>query len=122
MGVKACLDHPISANRRSEPSALQHFFDLQIEQLVDREPILLARIVFCPDPTRQHQEMLRYHQQSDSQQQLQIFSSSFITYLRSEVWLIDYPETFTVAEIALENSRSEIFMGILFVMSRFEWY
>ncbi len=106
MGVKACLDNPTSADRTSEPSALQHFLDLQIEQLVDREPILLARIVFCPDPTRQHQEILRYSQQSDLQQQLLRFSSSFITYLRSEAWLIDYPETFTVAEIALENSAA----------------
>lgn len=106
MGVKACLDNPTSADRTSEPSALQHFLDLQIEQLVDREPILLARIVFCPDPARQHQEILRYSQQSDLPQQLLIFSSSLITYLRSEAWLIDYPETFTVAEIALENSTA----------------
>jgi signal transduction histidine kinase len=106
MGVKAYLDNPTSAARTSEPSALQHFFDLQIEQLVDLEPILLARIVFCSDPTKQHQEILRYSQQSDSQQQLLIFSSSFMTYLRSEAWPIDYPETFAVAEIALENSTA----------------
>ena len=104
MGVKACLDNPTSADRTSEPSALQRFFDLQVEQLVDREPILLARIVFCPDPTQQHQEILRYSQQSDSQQQLLQFSSNFITYLQSEAWLVNYPETFTVAEVALENS------------------
>ncbi len=106
MGVKACLDDPKYASQATEPSALQRFFDLQIAQLVDREPILLARIVFCPDATKQHQEILRYRQQSDSQQQLQRFSSSLITYLRSEVWLIDYPETFTVAEIALEKSTA----------------
>lgn len=106
MSVKACLDDPKYANRTPDPSALQRFFDLQIEQLVDREPILLARIVFCPDPTRQHQEILRYSQQSDLQQLLLGFSSSFITYLRSEAWLVNYPETFAVAEIALEDSTA----------------
>jgi signal transduction histidine kinase len=106
MVVKSCLDSPKYPAQTAEPSALQRFFNLQIEQLVDREPILLARIVFCPDPTRQHQEILRYSQQSDSQQQLLGFSSSFITYLRSEAWLVNYPETFTVAEIALEHATA----------------
>lgn len=108
MGVKACLDNPQYANRTSAPSALQGFFDLQIEQLIDRSPILLARIVFCPDPTKQHQEILRYRQQFDPdlQPQLLKFSPNFITYLRSEAWLVNYPETFTVAEVALENSTA----------------
>jgi signal transduction histidine kinase len=108
MSVKACLDNPKYAGRTSEPSALQRFFDLQIEQLVDREPILLARIVFCPDPTQQHQEILRYRQHSDPDLQPQLLraSPSLIPYLRSEAWLVSYPETFTIAEIALENSAA----------------
>jgi signal transduction histidine kinase len=106
MSVKACLDNPKYADRTSESSALQHFFDLQIHQLVDREPIWLARIVFCPDPTQPHQEIIRYRQQSDAQQQSLRVDPNFITYLRSTAWLVNYPETFTVAEIALENSAA----------------
>lgn len=106
MGVKACLDNPKYADRTSEPSALQHFFDLQVQQLVDREPILLARIIFCPDPAQPHQEIIRYREQFDSQQQLLRVNQNLITYLRSEAWLINYPETFTVAEITLEDSAA----------------
>ena len=107
MLIKSCSDHPKYAASALEPSAIERFFDLQIAQLVDREPILLARIVFCADSTKQHQEILRYRQQSDPDlQQLLRFSPNLIAYLRSEAWLVNYPETFTVAEVALENSTA----------------
>jgi signal transduction histidine kinase len=108
MVVNSALNSPKYSVRVAEKLALNRFFDLQVEQLLDREPIFFARIVFCHDPTNQQQEIVRYSQNADphSSQLRPGFSPDLITYLRSETWLVDYPPAFTVTEIALDNSPS----------------
>lgn len=100
MVVESCSNHSKYSVRALEQLALHHFFDLQIEQLLDRESISCVRMMFCADATKQRQEIVRFSQSTD----IHRFSPDFTIYLRSERWLVDYPEAFTVTEISLENS------------------
>ncbi len=100
MVVQSCSNNSKYSVRALEQLALHHFFDLQIEQLLDRESIICARMMFCADATKQRQEIIRFSQNTD----IHRFNPDFMIYLRSERWLVDYPEAFTVTEISLENS------------------
>ena len=78
---------------------LTSFFDLQAKQLIDRDSICFTRIVFCGIDKKKHQETIAYDRD------ISHFSQEFLNYLRSEKWLIDYPEVFTINEINLGNPQ-----------------
>lgn len=85
--------------REVEELDINNFFNLQAEQLTDREPIFFTRIVFCHTVTKKQQEVINYAKDVNH------FSQDFVNDLRSERWLVDYPEVFTVNEIKLGNSQ-----------------
>lgn len=91
-------EHPV---RDLDGLDFNSFFNLQASQLVDRDPIFFTRISFFVKNTKkyEHQESIAYAQE------IKPFDREFIDYLRSEQWLIDYPEVFSVNEIRLGDSQ-----------------
>jgi signal transduction histidine kinase len=92
-------EHPVEDLDRLD---FNSFFNLQASQLVDRDPIFFTRISFFIANTKkyEHHESMAYAQDSKP------FDREFIDYLRSEQWLIDYPEVFTINEINLGDSQT----------------
>jgi signal transduction histidine kinase len=78
---------------------LDSFFNLQAQQLTDREPIFFTRIVFCGADRKKNQETTAYNRE------ISHLSQEVINYLRSEKWLLDYPEIFTINEINLSDPQ-----------------
>jgi signal transduction histidine kinase len=95
------------------------FFELQAKQLACQDPIFFARIVFyCPD-TKKHEDTISY-----GEGVLQ-FDRELVNYLKSEQWLTEYPEVFTIDRIDLgpqlfaylcpwgyQNNRPEYILAI----------
>jgi signal transduction histidine kinase len=76
---------------------IQSFCQLQSEQLTSHYPILFARIVYHDCLVKTHQEVISYAQTQTP------FSAKELAYLRSELWLTNYPPAFDVQEIKLNN-------------------
>ena len=97
---------------------LMSFFDLQAKQLA-RDPIFFVRIVFWCPHSKRHEEII-----SGDRDMLQA-DKEFVSYLKSERWLTEYPEVFTINQIDLgsqlfsylcpwgyQNNRPEYILAI----------
>jgi signal transduction histidine kinase len=79
---------------------ISSFCQLQSEQLTSQHPIFFARIIYYNSCVKKHEEVISYANKELS------FSQNFLAYLRSEVWLTNYPHTFTINEFNLEDLQS----------------
>jgi signal transduction histidine kinase len=89
-------EHP---PRDVEKLNLISFFDLQAKQLADRDPIFFTRIVFYCTDSKNYQEIISYDRD------ITRFDGKFVNYLKSEQWLTEYPEVFTVNQIDLGDPQ-----------------
>ncbi|WP_310482801.1 HAMP domain-containing sensor histidine kinase [Chamaesiphon sp. VAR_48_metabat_403] len=94
MAINSCLDNREHLIQELDPNS---FFDLQAEQIADLQPIFFTRIVHSHPIDKKNLEVIAYSKAADR------LSSGIIDYLRSEQWLVDYPEAFTVDRIELPN-------------------
>ncbi len=73
---------------------LEQLFQLQIDQLGRRSPIYHARIVYYNFHSKEHQSITSLSST--------ILSSDVLAYLKSEVWLLDFPLVLTVTKISFD--------------------
>ncbi|MBN3925126.1 HAMP domain-containing sensor histidine kinase [Nostoc sp. NMS4] len=81
-------------------SDIQSFCRLESEQLTSQYPIFFARIVYHDYLLKNHQEVIHYGEAQVP------FSRKTLAYLRSEVWLTDFPPTLTLHEFRLKDFSS----------------
>jgi hypothetical protein len=81
-------------------SDIQSFCQLESQQLTSQDPIFFARIVYHDCFLRTHQEVINYRQDKSH------FSPKTLAYLRSEVWLTDFPPAFTLHKFPLKGFSS----------------
>ena len=78
-------------------SDIQSFCQLESEQLTSQYPIFFARIVYHDCLLKTHQEVINYREDQTP------FSHKTLAYLRSEVWLTDFPPAFTLHKFKLKD-------------------
>ncbi len=93
-----------AASKSSLSLDLQSFYQLQAEQLVAQYPIFWVRIVYHDPLVSTQQEV------TDRAQTQPPFSQQTLTYLRSEVWLLDFPPAFTLNELSLDALTSSCYI------------
>ncbi|MBW4424545.1 MAG: HAMP domain-containing histidine kinase [Nostoc desertorum CM1-VF14] len=81
-------------------SDIQSFCQLESEQLTSQYPIFFARIVYHDNLLKNHQEIIHYGQDQAP------FSQKTLAYLRSEIWLTDFPLALTLHEFQLKDLSS----------------
>ncbi|MEH2330485.1 sensor histidine kinase [Nostoc sp.] len=81
-------------------SDIQSFCQLESEQLTSQHPIFFARIIYHDSLLRTNQEVINYGQDQVP------FSPKTLAYLRSEVWLTDFPPALTLQEFKLKDFSS----------------
>lgn len=81
-------------------SDIKSFCQLESEQLTSQESIFFARIVYYDCLLKTHQEVINYCQKQSP------FSQKILAYLRSEVWLTDFPPVLTINKFELKDFSS----------------
>ncbi|MBD0388484.1 MAG: HAMP domain-containing histidine kinase [Nostoc sp. C3-bin3] len=81
-------------------SDIQSFCQLESEQLTSQYPIFFARIVYHDHLLKNHQEIIHYGQDQAP------FSQKTLAYLRSEIWLTDFPPALTLHKFQLKDFSS----------------
>ncbi|MBD2726632.1 HAMP domain-containing histidine kinase [Nostoc sp. FACHB-892] len=89
-----------NGSRHLSSSDIQSFCQLESEQLTSQYPIFFARIVYHDCLQKNHQEVIHYGQGQVP------FLSKTLAYLRSEIWLTDFPPALTLREFKLKDFSS----------------
>ncbi|MDZ8189014.1 MAG: HAMP domain-containing sensor histidine kinase [Nostoc sp. ChiSLP02] len=100
MTVSFSLNKLENGSNYLNSSDIKSFCQLESEQLTSQEPIFFARIVYHDCLLKTHQEVINYRQHQSP------FSPKNLAYLRSEVWLTDFPPVFTINKFELKNFSS----------------
>ena len=94
VGCMKPLKNPVDSLKHSDA---KDFCLLNSLQLIDRQPIFCARIVYYDGVKKERQEAIAY-----AKDRLP-FSQRSIGYLRSEKWLVDYPPVLSVTATSVDN-------------------
>jgi signal transduction histidine kinase len=92
-GIKSS-DQYLKPSSNSCSSELQNYCQIQAKQLLSQPPIFWTRIVY-------YDFLLESHQETIKDAQVQSISSEALAYIRSEVWLQDYPKALTLNQLIL---------------------
>jgi signal transduction histidine kinase len=86
---------PPNLPNTENPNALEPFFQLQVNQLATRSPLYHARLIY-DDPRSKTRQTITSITST-------VLSVETLAYLKSEVWLLDFPLVLTLTEIHFEQ-------------------